>query len=406
MTRQSSRQAADSEIAPPALVTAAPAVPCTPCAAGKYAAAGQAACTNCPAGKYREGTGGSDEASCSACPSNSNSSAGSAALTSCVCNTGSASCGNTSNQSTTNNQSTNIPIITGAVVGGSALCILVACCYFRCLQSKHPADNAQHASNTAGHEDPRLTPVQQPQYQHRPPELNPFFGLMVGDVYSEPAMAGVLEARGVLPETKPQEEALRARSKIRSEGKVQGGVANEPTEDRDVFRISLEDLDLSPKSLASGSFKEVFLARLRKTIPEIGPPGHKVVVMKLRNGHSTLGAELKVFKTLGRHPNLTRLLAVTYSNSGVVTSLVTEFAELGSLDHVLTKLNKSRESATTDVLLTAAMQVLDGMLQLQEHKIVHCDLALRNILVFRFHSSDYDQVHVKITDYGLASTGT
>jgi serine/threonine protein kinase len=55
-----------------------------------------------------------------------------------------------------------------------------------------------------------------------------------------------------------------------------------------------------------------------------------------------------------------------------------------------------------DVLLTAAMQVLDGMLQLQEQKIVHCDLALRNILAFRFNASDYDLVHVKITDYGLA----
>ena len=52
------------------------------------------------------------------------------------------------------------------------------------------------------------------------------------------------------------------------------------------------------------------------------------------------------------------------------------------------------------------MQVLDGMLQVQEHKIVHCDLALRNILVFRFNASDYDLVHVKITDYGLAKTGT
>ena len=61
---------------------------------------------------------------------------------------------------------------------------------------------------------------------------------------------------------------------------------------------------------------------------------------------------------------------------------------------------------TADVLLTAAMQVLDGMLQLQEHKIVHRDLALRNLLVFRFHASECDQMHVKLTDYGLASYGT
>jgi hypothetical protein len=81
----------------------------------------------------------------------------------------------------------NITIIIGAVVGGAALilCILSACYYFRRWQSEHPADNAQHVSNTAGHEDLQLTPFQQPQLERRPPELNPFCGLTVGEVYSE-----------------------------------------------------------------------------------------------------------------------------------------------------------------------------------------------------------------------------
>ena len=57
------------------------------------------------------------------------------------------------------------------------------------------------------------------------------------------------------------------------------------------------------------------------------------------------------------------------------------------------------------MLLTAVMQVLDGMLQLQEHKIVHCDLALHYILVFRFNASYCDQVHVKITDYQRLRSG-
>jgi hypothetical protein len=98
----------------------------------------------------------------------------------------------------------------------------------------------------------------------------------VGDVYSEPAMAGALQAGGVLPETKPQEEVLRVRKKLREVKKEQGGVAKEPTEDRDVFIISLADLDLSSESLAAGCSKEDFLARLRKPIPQIGPAGHKV----------------------------------------------------------------------------------------------------------------------------------
>jgi hypothetical protein len=277
-------------------------------------------------------------------------------------------------------QAVQLPVIIGAVVGAVVLliCILAGCYYFRCCQSKNPADDAHLTSHVENGSTP------------------------------EPAnlLAEFRCGERVFPENKAQAQVLRVRRNLIAESKAQGAVANEPTEDSDVFKISLSDLNVSPKSLASGSFKEVFLARLRKTIPEIGPAGHKVAVMKLRNRNSTLGAELKVFKTLGRHVNLTRLFAVTCSESGAVTSLVLEFADLGSFDHVLTNLSEGHESATADVLLTAAMQVLDGMLQLQEHTIVHCDLALRNILVFRFDASDCDQVHVKITDYGLASTGT
>jgi hypothetical protein len=60
---------------------------------------------------------------------------------------------NTSNQSTTN-----IHIIIGAVVGGAiVLCIISACYYFRCWQSKHPADNAEHTSCATGHGDAHMS---------------------------------------------------------------------------------------------------------------------------------------------------------------------------------------------------------------------------------------------------------
>ena len=131
-------------------------------------------------------------------------------------------------------------------------------------------------------------------------------------------MAGALQAGGVLPETKSQEKNLRVRRILREVKEDQGGVANEPTEDRDVFKISLADLDLSPESLVSDSFKELFLGRLCKPIPQIGPEGHKVTVMKLRYGNSTLNDEIKVLKMLGWNPNLTRILIVTCSESGAV----------------------------------------------------------------------------------------
>ena len=66
---------------------------------------------------------------------------------------------------------------------------------------------------------------------------------------------------GMLPETKAQEQVLRARRDLRAESKEPGGVPNEPTEDRDVCKISLADLEIAAESLTAGSFKEVFFAR-------------------------------------------------------------------------------------------------------------------------------------------------
>jgi serine/threonine protein kinase len=173
-----------------------------------------------------------------------------------------------------------------------------------------------------------------------------------------------------------------------------------------VHKISAEDLDKEAEPMASGSFKAVFRARLRRDVLSVGQAGLEVAVIQFRHGNGTLAAELEVFKKLGRHPNLTKLMAVMCSDRGDVTSLVTEFAQLGSLDNVLAAAEERDEKATSEVLLTAAMQTLDAMLQLVEHKIVHRDLALRNLLAFDFHLEDCSRVTVKLTDYGLSSTGT
>jgi serine/threonine protein kinase len=177
-------------------------------------------------------------------------------------------------------------------------------------------------------------------------------------------------------------------------------------DDRGMAEVSMQDLDVDHNPIGAGSFKVVFRARLRRDIAGVGDQGCKVAVMQIRQGISTLAAELNVFIILGKHPNLTRLVAVVRSDTGDVVSLVTEFAEMGSFENVLTDVTDRGQKATADVLLTAAMQVLDAMLQLQEHKMLHRDVALRNLLVFHFDPSDCDQVHVKLTDYGLAVTGS
>ena len=174
-----------------------------------------------------------------------------------------------------------------------------------------------------------------------------------------------------------------------------------------MVEVSTEDLhrqDAEP--IGAGSFKDVYRARLRRNVASVGLAGTDVAEIEFRRGNSTLAAELEVFGKLGRHPNLTRLLGVVRNDAGAVTSLVTEFAGRGSLDDVLAQIEEQDERATSEVLLTAAMQALDGMLQLVEHRIVHRDLALRNLLVFDFDQEDCSRVLVKLTDYGLSATGT
>ena len=142
----------------------------------------------------------------------------------------------------------NTLIIIAAVVGGTAVivCILSTCHYFRCLQTKHPADDAHLASHPENGSAParQLSSARQPQHQHRQPEQMLCLQL-TGD------------------------------------------------EDRDVFKISLADLNLAPESLAAGSFNEVFLARLPKTMSGIGHAGHKVAVIQIRDGNIALSSSVQ-----------------------------------------------------------------------------------------------------------------
>jgi hypothetical protein len=70
------------------------------------------------------------------------------------------------------------------------------------------------------------------------------------------------------------------------------------SEDSAVPVISKEILDMNPRPLAAGSFKDVHEARLRIDAPGIGNAGLKVAVLQLRHGTATLAAELQVFKNV------------------------------------------------------------------------------------------------------------
>ena len=54
------------------------------------------------------------------------------------------------------------------------------------------------------------------------------------------------------------------------------------------------------------------------------------------------------------------------------------------------------------VKIAIAMQVADAMDHLHLHNVVHRDLAIRNVLAFRFDPQNWKNVQIKVTDYGLS----
>ena len=82
--------------------------------------------------------------------------------------------------------------------------------------------------------------------------------------------------------------------------------------------------------------------------------------------------------------------------------MIMEYAEQGSLNHVLTSIAEQDVHVSNLVLLTVSVQVADAMMHLDLHKVIHRDLAARNILVFQFDPNDWKKVQVKVTDYVLS----
>ena len=155
-----------------------------------------------------------------------------------------------------------------------------------------------------------------------------------------------------------------------------------------VQQIDWSELQLQEPAIAAGAFKTVHRARWHN---------RDVAVLRLRRGDIT--TEAAVFTRLGRHRHLTRLLCMSRDDNGV-QALVTEFAQLGSLQDLLHRLEDAGRKADNAVLVRVAMQVCEGMAQIAEEGMMHRDLAARNILVFSFDAGDAQMTLVKITDYG------
>ena len=101
-----------------------------------------------------------------------------------------------------------------------------------------------------------------------------------------------------------------------------------------------------------------------------------------------------------KHPNLLRIIGVTFFGDEQRLSIVTTFMKNGSL---LNYLRNSREMFlksdprnVTMKLNYFARQIFNGMLYLEKRNMIHRDLAARNCLI-----GEDDKL--KIGDFGLAT---
>ena len=165
--------------------------------------------------------------------------------------------------------------------------------------------------------------------------------------------------------------------------------------------IDYQDLSVDSHALSHGSFKTVYAAKWLSKDKDVA-----VLVLRNSLARAEMQQEIEIFETLGRHQHLAQLFGLSTLPDSGTTCMVMEFAGLGSLDHVLQKVHESGHDVNDAVLLTMAMQACDGLNHLGLHKIVHRDVAIRNVLCFSFNHSDHKMVLVKVTDYGRSLTAS
>jgi TPR repeat protein len=136
------------------------------------------------------------------------------------------------------------------------------------------------------------------------------------------------------------------------------------------------------------------------TIPGAADP-ISVAVMRVRVG--SVAAEAEVLLGLGRHPNLVRFFGIC--RDGEDELLVTELAPEGSLSALMERLEDEGTVIPPRHKHAMLQQVVSGLGALADAKVIHRDVAARNVLVFAFDPNDVARTLVKVSDFGLAVNG-
>jgi len=146
----------------------------------------------------------------------------------------------------------------------------------------------------------------------------------------------------------------------------------------------LEDVEIKEK-LGGGNFGEVYRGVYRNG---------DVALKKLKGQDQDSFVNEAAMLGRLKHPNVVQYLGVHTSKKGE-KYIVMEYLSLGSLPGVL---KENEKTLNVMDLVAMAKQAAAGMLHLENLRVIHRDLALRNILV----TTDASGYIVKISDFGLS----
>eukprot|EP00658_Telonema_sp_P-2_P082399 TRINITY_DN8707_c0_g1_i5.p1 TRINITY_DN8707_c0_g1~~TRINITY_DN8707_c0_g1_i5.p1 ORF type:complete len:1141 (-),score=255.98 TRINITY_DN8707_c0_g1_i5:316-3738(-) len=161
-----------------------------------------------------------------------------------------------------------------------------------------------------------------------------------------------------------------------------------------------EDLCLK-EEIGAGNFGTVQRGVLRSR----GQQPARMVAVKELLGESSpeqihlMTNEAKLMQDTPHHPNVVFLFGVTESPFCLVSQLIADAGEMQ--DYVASLQSRLPPESLVEISLRLLLDAASGLEHLHEHRILHCDIAPRNILVAHAHSPDH-RPRALINDFGLA----
>ena len=210
-----------------------------------------------------------------------------------------------------------------------------------------------------------------------------------GYTYEREAIVQWLSKGGTSPMTRMPMSVDRLIPNLLVKELLAAGLESTPREKKYQFKLDEDIVQLTQMFTNHG--KTVDAAEWLKK-----PNGEPIVLMTI-NGTRAL-KEANYYVIMSMHPYIVRTYGLV-DNPSVEVMLVQERAPKGDL---LQLLKRRERPPSIAVLREMFIQIASAMSFLAHNKIVHGDLACRNILVFKFDEHNAAGNLVKVADFGLS----